>query len=243
VTAIAVIGPEVVLATCAPLGPEFARTDRAGLAAAGADVVVAFSPGERERGLIAELSRPAILWYGGQAEAPAETARQRVVAACGPAWRNVAFPVTDSAFSACGPDTLGSVAWLGPASPRRHEYLRWFPDGPAVSEKSDSAVAVNLVDPTDERSHGHRVAYALAEGRLVVSERLTPARGLEPGSDYLAGADLSDVFHAVVGSHRSPASFRRVRLRGRMKAELFRSSAVVRRLAGDLLRELALPRA
>jgi len=73
-----------------------------------------------------------------------------------------------------------------------------------------------------------------------VSEPLKPSRGLEPGIDYVEVRDPAEVRAAVENAVRAPSAFLRMRLRGRRKAELFRSSRVVARLVGDLLRELDL---
>ena len=95
-------------------------------------------------------------------------------------------------------------------------------------------------DPLDPRQLEQHVGIALAGGQLLVSERLRPSRGLEPGIDYLEIRDLQEIRSAVDNAVRAPEAFLRVRLRGRRKAELFRSSRVVARLVGDLLLELDL---
>ena len=129
------------------------------------------------------------------------------------------------------------AAWLGPASARRSSYLSWFQHTvPPAEDGSDALVAVNLHD--ESPAFDPRVVRALAAGRLLISETLVPSRGLEPGIDYLEARDLDDLFLAVESAVQDPHAFRRVRLRGRRKAELFRASRVIGRLVGDLLREL-----
>ena len=85
----------------------------------------------------------------------------------------------------------------------------------------------------------HRAAVALAAGCVLVSETLTPAHGLEPGLDYLEGRTLDDLYLGVENAASAPAAFRRMRLRGRAKAERFRASTLLERVARDLLLELA----
>ena len=209
--------------------------DVEGVGSLGVDAVVAFDPDQE---LAARLDGPALLWSSLPGRiAPA--ARQRLVLSSGDhpdAWRCVSLPVADRHYADV--DLPAGAAWLGPPTQRRSSYLSWFTHTAAPAEDGTEAlVAVNMHDG-DEPAFEPRVPRALARGRLVVSETLAPARGLEPGIDYLEAQDLDDLYLAVESAVLDPHAFRRVRLCGRRKAELFRSSAVIHRLVGDLLLEL-----
>jgi hypothetical protein len=214
----------------------------AALQALAPDAVVAFGPVPETVDLLARSALPALLWWPEADGAPAVGGRQRLVLAAGDrreAWRCVCLPVADRLYAAPDPAEPARAAWLGGPTQRRSEYLSRFHHALPVlpEERGHAAVAVNLHD--DGRpAFEHRAASALARGRLLVSETLVPARGLEPGIDYLEGRDLDDVFLCIESAVRDLAAFRRVRLRGRRKAELFRASRVVDRLVNDLLREI-----
>ena len=218
-----------------PAGPE--------LEALAVDAVVAVTPERQLEERLAALGLPALLWRSGPAAAPVGEL-QRLVLAAGDqpeAWRCVGLPVADPRFAAGEPKLPQRAAWLGRPTPRRASYLDWFEhtQDPAA-DGTEALVAVNLHDG-DEPAFDHRAAAALAAGRLLVSETLVPARGLEPGIDYLAARDLDDLYLAVESAVQHPQAFRRIRLRGRRKAELFRASRVVARLVHDLLLEVRSP--
>lgn len=214
--------------------------DDAALAAAAADAIVAFAPSPAARDLIARCELPAAIWWPDEAPVTTPRPEQRTVVAAAAregVWRSAPLPVADSLYTEDEPAALDRAAWLGPPTARRAEYLSHFADGVRPAEDDPAAgIAVNIHDgrPACE----HRALVALAQGRLLVSETLAPSRGLEPGIDYLEARDLDDVFLMVENAVRTPEAFRRVRVRGRRKAELFRASRVVPRIVGDLLLEL-----
>jgi Glycosyl transferases group 1 len=197
------------------------------------EAVVAFGPDPASERQLASLGLPALLWRGSPGP--------RLVLAAGDqpgAWRCVGWPVADRHFEAELPELPAGAAWLGEPTARRSSYLSWFQHTvEPAAEGSAAVVAVNLHD-SDEATFEPRAARALAAGRLLVSETLAPPRGLEPGIDYLAAPELDDLYLAVESAVRDPHAFRRVRIRGRRKAELFRSSRVIARLVDDLLLEL-----
>lgn len=237
--AVAVTGPDALLERCAPSGPGFTRVSPEDLAGVSFDAVVAFGADATLSEKVAALGRPALLWLDGPGSGPPAVGPVRLVADDDRAWRRLPLPVADELFGPAARQT--GVGWLGGDCERRREYMRWFGDGSPISETGETAdVAVNLHDRPGV-TFEQRALVALAQGRLLISETLSPSRGLEPGTDYLEARDLTDVFHAVENATRAPHAFRRVRLRGRRKAELFRASAVVARLAQDLLRELDAP--
>jgi hypothetical protein len=212
----------------------------ADLEAVRPDAAVALEPGASSAPALGQLGLPTLVWMTSPGAAPADS-RQRLVLATGDgpeAWRCVGLPVADRHFVPDLPELPRRAAWLGKPSARRSAYLSWFQHTvqPAV-DGSAAVVAVNLHDG-DQPTFEPHAARALAEGRLLVSETLAPPRGLEPGIDYLAAQDLDDLYLAVESAVSNPDAFRRVRLRGRRKAELFRSSRVIARLVHDLLLEL-----
>jgi hypothetical protein len=222
---------EVVAAPAEP-SPERLR-------ALGVDAVVAFEPDQAEVLALAEAGLPALLWCD-RARAQPAGAGQRLVSPDGRpgAWRSVSLPVADARFAAGLPELPARAAWIGPRTPRRAGYDDWFRHTqPFADDGEEAAVAVNI-HAGDEPAFEPCAVGALAAGCLLVSETLVPARGLEAGVDYLGARDLDDVYLAVESAVSEPHAFRRIRLRGRRKAELFRSSSVVARLVGDLLLEL-----
>jgi len=87
-------------------------------------------------------------------------------------------------------------------------------------------------------SFENRVSLHLAAGHLVLSERLDPTHGLEPGVDFLEIDGPEMLRDALALLQRFPNVHHRVRVRGRMKAEGFRASRVYPRLVHDLLLDL-----
>jgi hypothetical protein len=87
-------------------------------------------------------------------------------------------------------------------------------------------------------SFENRVCLHLAAGNLVVTEPLSPRHGLEPGIDYVEVPHSEELILTVAQIHSYPGLHRRVRIRGRRKAEAFRASRVYPRLLYDLLLDL-----
>ena len=64
-------------------------------------------------------------------------------------------------------------------------------------------------------------------------EPLSPTHGLEPGIDYLEFAEPDELLCMLRTVSRHPEAYRRVRVRGRRKAEQYRASRVWPRLVED----------
>jgi hypothetical protein len=111
------------------------------------------------------------------------------------------------------------------------------PGADLAAAMAETDIGVSLHDGQDH-ALPHRAARSLAAGQLLVSEALDPARGLEPGIDFIEGHDLGEVYMAIEAAGADLAAFRRIRLRGRLKAERFRASTVYPRLVADLLQDL-----
>lgn len=252
-SSVAIVGSPSALAAHAPASRDDlqvavmeAGADLDAIAAVDAIVAIDPTPAERER--LAAGPLPALIWHAGAATATVGAPHARTVAGAGPGiggpspWRTVPLPVADALFAPAGapaPAGFGRAAWLGPPTDRRALYESHFGDSiaiePDAGPEDDAAIAVQLAD---RRDHGHGARVALARGRLLVSEPIVPGHGLEPGIDHLVANDLADVRAHVVEALRNPPAVERVRLLGRRKAELFRSSRVIARLVGDLLAEL-----
>ena len=169
-----------------------------------------------------------------------------------PVWRCFPIPVADRFFMEVEPARGPPRAlFVGRSSEHRESFL-----GPAkhdydvihiahgVSEERlvqflrEADVAINVHNepyPTYE----NRVSTALAAGRLVISEPLSPRHGLEPGIDYLEARTPLALWRALEQVNRQPDAFRAIRLSGRRKAERFRAARVFPRLVGDLLADVA----
>ncbi len=144
-----------------------------------------------------------------------------------------------------------AVRVLGRWTPRREHFLidakhafdLLHVDGGAIGDRllelyATTSVAINVHD-SDRLAFEHRVPMHLAAGHLLVSERLSPLRGLEPGLDFLELPGPNDLLQILGPLREFPELHHRVRLRGRRKAEHFRASAVYARLLGDLQRDIA----
>jgi hypothetical protein len=233
--------PQLAL-ECAPAAPGIDTVDLAG--PSPPDVVLALAPEPGAVEALADSPAPVLVWLTGGGSVHGLRPQDRVISTDRRprgVWRTLPLPVGDARFAAAtGTAAAGRALWLTEDGPRRREYLEHFEHSVALVEPpEDAAVAINLRDDGDHGRLTSRAAAALAAGRLLVSETLEPSFGLEPGLDYLEGRELDDIFVTVENAARTPEAFRRVRIRGRRKAEWFRASRVIRKLVEDL--ELELP--
>lgn len=222
---VALLGPPNLLDRCAPGdGADLTVTRIEGPPAAAprADALIAFEPSRDHWSALDEAGLPTVVWWRDAAPAwssdasrPRPVVPRRTITGTPEAtpgnWRSVAVPVADELFSDPGLPTV----------------------------EGGTAIVVNFQNESGPAST-QRALTALAQGKLLVSEPLLPSRGLEPGIDYVEARGLDEVRLAVANASRAPEAFLRMRLRGRRKAELFRSSRVIARLVGDLLLELDL---
>ena len=233
-----VCGDPELLRACAP-------------AAGGPSVEFDMAPGDLRADVVlalggplgSEPDAPVITWVGGGAPLTPARDRDRVIGPWPGAWRSLVLPVADSIYGSAPDGPPGRAAWLGRPGARRAEYEQLFTHSIELIEARPAApptapVALNLHE-NGAPAFEHRAAVALAAGCVLVSETLTPAHGLEPGLDYLEGRTLDDLYLGVENAASAPAAFRRMRLRGCAKAERFRASTLLERVARDLLLELA----
>jgi hypothetical protein len=169
-----------------------------------------------------------------------------------PVWRSVPLPVADRYFAPVRPiEGKPRICFVGRSTehreafllPIKHEYdilhLACGVDADRLETVlAEHDVTVNLHNE-DYESFENRVCIHLAAGHLVISEVLNPRHGLEPGIDYVEIHQPYELADLMVPLHRWPGSYDRVRIRGRMKAEQYRASAVYPRLVHDLYLDLA----
>lgn len=169
-----------------------------------------------------------------------------------PVWRSQPLPVADEVYSPrlerlaevrslfVGRTTPHREKWLLPA---KHLYdLMHVEHGVFGSDLARLArgflVAINLHNEPYP-SFENRVPLHLAVGNLVISERLSPTNGLDPGLDFLQADDADDLVSYLGLVADEPERFEWVRVRGHLKAESFRASRVYARLVLDLLHDVA----
>ena len=169
-----------------------------------------------------------------------------------PVWRSLPLPVADRYYRDVRPITgAPSVCFVGRSTPHRerfllpikHEFdilhLAFGVDADRLEDVLDEHdVTINLHNEPYE-SFENRVCIHLAAGHLVISEKLNPRHGLEPGIDYIEIGSPDELLDLMLALHRWPGSYDRVRVRGRMKAEQYRASEVYPRLINDLYLDLA----
>jgi hypothetical protein len=169
-----------------------------------------------------------------------------------PVWRSVPLPVADRYYAPVRPITgKPRICFVGRSTEHREAYLlpvkhehdilhlAFGVDADrlaTVLEEHD--ITINLHNE-DYPSFENRVCIHLAAGHLVLSEKLNPSHGLESGIDFVEFFSPVELREMMVPLHRWPGTYDRVRVRGRMKAEQFRASAVYPRLVHDLYADLA----
>ncbi len=169
-----------------------------------------------------------------------------------PVWRSLPLPVADRFYAPVTPlRRRPRLLFVGRSTPHREEILTrlkhefdlmhvafGLSGDDLVRAMGDHDVAVNLHNEPYP-SFENRVCLHLAAGHLVLSEKLSPTHGLEPGIDYLEVAGAPMLVRIARELMRYPDAFHRVRVHGRRKAEHYRASRVYPRLVGDLWRDLA----
>jgi hypothetical protein len=95
------------------------------------------------------------------------------------------------------------------------------------------------VPPKAGGGFGQQVGMHLAAGQLLLAERLAPAHGLERDIDYLDVRGPGDLVTLLDRLARFPEMYQRIRVRGRLKAEQYRSSRLFARVIHDLLADIA----
>jgi hypothetical protein len=169
-----------------------------------------------------------------------------------PVWRSLPLPVADRYYRDVRPiKGKPRICFVGRSTPHRESFLLPIKHEFDVLHLAFGVDADRLEDVLDEHdvtinlhnepyeSFENRVCIHLAAGHLVISEKLNPRHGLEPGIDYLEIDTPEVLLDLMLALHRWPGSYDRVRVRGRMKAEQYRASEVYPRLINDLYLDLA----
>jgi hypothetical protein len=166
-------------------------------------------------------------------------------------WRARPLPVDDRLYAAVRPaDGPPRALCLTGSTARREDILVSAKHGHDLvhythgltGEALAAALAATdvgiAVAAQDTREFAGEALVHLAAGQLLLAERFQPPCGLEAGIDYLPVATRDDVAAALTRLALRPDAYERVRIRGRLKAEEHRASAVWPRLLHDLLEDL-----
>jgi hypothetical protein len=166
-------------------------------------------------------------------------------------WRTLPLPVADRYYMPVRPMTAAPrIVFVGRSTEHREAYLlepkhqldilhlAFGVDADMLEQVlADHDVTINLHNE-DYESFENRVCLHLAAGHLVISEKLNPRHGLEPGIDYIEVNSPEELMEVLLPLQRWPGTHDRIRERGWLKAEQFRASAVYPRLVNDLLLDL-----
>jgi hypothetical protein len=89
------------------------------------------------------------------------------------------------------------------------------------------------------RGFGHQAAMHLAAGHLLLAAAFQPTHGLERDIDYLQVESPDGLVWVLDRMDRFPEMYQRIRVRGRLKSELFRASRLFARIVHDLTADVA----
>jgi hypothetical protein len=220
----------------------------ASIAAVAPDVVIALAPtappGTDAPSLaVIGPSDPAPPGYDRVLRTPGATSHA--------AWRSRPLPVDDRLYSDPGPSARPPRAIVvGQATPRRewiltpakhdHDVVHYTHGlvGQALADALAGADVGIALNADSEQGFPSQALLYLAAGQLLLSERLAPTCGLEPGIDFLEIDSRDHLLTLLIQLRWRPDSYERVRVRGRLKAEQHRASRVWPRIARDLLEDL-----
>jgi hypothetical protein len=164
-----------------------------------------------------------------------------------PVWRSLPLPVADRFYRPVGTGPLRPQSlFVGRSTPHRewlmvnakHDFeIMHVAFGAGADElerlMGEHDVAINAHN-NPYPSFENRVCLHVAAGHLVLSEPLDPLHGLEPGIDFVQFELPGQLSEALRAIRDTPMIWRRVRIRGRRKAEQYRASRVYPRLFRDL---------
>jgi hypothetical protein len=227
-------------------------TIRAALAEAAPHVVIALDPDAAVSDAVATLKATTLAVIAPGAEAP--EGFDRILRTPGPggdAWRSRPLPVDDRLYAdsrtsrrppraLCVGRSTDHREWVLTPAKHSHDVLHYSHGlvGDALAEvlaATDIGIALNA-----EPGHGFpsQALLHLAAGQLLLSERLVPSCGLEPGIDFLEIDSRDGLVTLLMQLHLRPDAYERVRVRGRLKAEGHRASLVWPRIARDLIEDV-----
>jgi hypothetical protein len=218
------------------------------VASVAPDVVIALAPTSPPG-----TEAPSLAIVGPDDVAPA--GYDRVLRTPGPtarpAWRSRPLPVDDRLYGEPGASSRPPRAIVvGQATPRREwiltpakhdhdvaHYTHGLVDAALADALAGADVGIALNAGAETGFPSQTLLY-LAAGTLLLSERLSPTCGLEPGIDFLEIDSRDHLLTLLIQLRWRPDAYERVRVRGRLKAEEHRASRVWPRMARDLLHDL-----
>jgi hypothetical protein len=229
------------------------RRVRSALAGAAPHVVVALAPAGLPDGALAGL-RAATLAVAAPGD-PAPHGYDRVLRTPGPeghgAWRSRPLPVDDRLYAPVRPGRRPARAicvgrstahreWVLTPSKHAHDVLHYAHGlvGAAYAEAMAAADVGIALHAEPGGSFPSQALLHLAAGQLLISERLRPPAGLEPGIDFLPIDSREGLMALLHQLQLRPDAYERVRIRGRICAEQHRASRVWPRIVADLLHDL-----
>ena len=232
-----------------------ARTLGAALRDTSPHVVVMLTPDVVPPDALAGL-RAATLAVASAGDAPPDSsAFDRVLRLPGPGeagrWRSRPLPVDDRLFAAARrPRRPPRALCLGRSTehrewvlaPANHEHdVVHYAHGLTGTALTDVLAATDIgiaLHPGPVPGFPSQALVHLAAGQLLLSERLAPQCGLEPGIDFLEIVSTDGLLTMLHQLRLRPDAYDRVRVRGRLKAEGHRASRVWPRIIGDLLHDI-----
>jgi hypothetical protein len=188
---------------------------------------------------------------------PAPEGYDRVLRTPGPdgggAWRSRPLPVDDRLYAPVrrggGPARAVCVGrstehreWVLTPSKHAHDVVHYAHGlvGAAFTEVMAGAEVGIALHAEPGGGFPSQALLHLAAGQLLISERLTPPAGLQPGIDFLPIDSREGLMALLHQLQLRPDAYERVRIRGRIAAEDHRASRVWPRIVRDLLHDLRL---
>ena len=167
-------------------------------------------------------------------------------------WRAIPPPVADELFGDVRP-LHGRPAAMAIGRATEHREWMLLPakhahdlfhavhglGGDALAEVLREYDVGVYTPPEPEGAVGAQAGIHLAAGQLLLADRLEPRHGLEAGIDFVRFDGPTGLVWTLDRIAQYPEMYQRVRVRGRMKAEGFRASAVFTRVLQDLLADIA----
>jgi hypothetical protein len=186
---------------------------------------------------------------------PAPEGFDRILRTPGPgplgAWRSRPLPIDDRLYrdvtpsqrpprALCVARSTDHREWV--LTPAKHSYDVVHYTHGLVGEALAGLLAATDIGIALIADQGHgfpsQALMHLAAGQLLLSERLHPSCGLEPGIDLLEIDSRDGLVTLLMQLQLRPDAYERVRIRGRMKAEQHRASRVWPRIVRDLIEDL-----
>jgi hypothetical protein len=227
----------------------------AAVAESAPHVVVALAPDVVPPDVLAGIRAATLAVLSADAAAPDARAYDRVLRTPGPdgaeCWRSRPLPIDDRLYAPvrrsrrppralCVGRSTEHREWV--LAPANHEHdVVHYAHGLSGTAFTDVLAATDIgiaLHPRPQHGFASQALLHLAAGQLLLSERLAPACGLEPGIDFLEIESTDGLLTLLHQLRLRPNAYDRVRVRGRLKAEEHRAARVWPRIVGDLLHDI-----